>query len=446
MIYKPLPNLFDCKITIIGQGYVGGPLTVSFAESFLNYEESKTRIIGFDKDEKRLAQLKKGEDNTKELKNKKFNKLKNLSFTSKISDINDSDIYIIAVPTPVDNCNKPDFIYLKEATNLVAKAISSSKVSDNKKIIIYESTVYPGASEEICLPILVEKTGMQLNSEISIGYSPERVNPGDDKHRLQDINKLVSASDEYTLEFIYKLYSLIIKAEIYKVSSIRVAEAAKVVENIQRDLNIALVNELAIIFERLDISTNEVLNAAASKWNFIKYQPGLVGGHCIGVDPYYLTYKSEVIGYHPEVILAGRRINDSMSEWIATTAIKKYLNNKKRLFDQIKVLIMGFTYKSNCPDIRNTKVKDMYKTFLEFGCNVDIVDPLADSNEVLERYDIRLLNERELSSNYHIIVVAVAHNNYKNRPFSFWETFLEKNSLIVDVKGILKDHPFIWKL
>ena len=446
MIIKPLPNLFDCKITVVGQGYVGAPLTVAFAESFLDYEESKTNIVGFDNFEKRLEQLKDGKDFTKELKNKKFNKFKNLNFTSNFLEINDSDIYIIAVPTPVDNCNKPDFIYLKDATNLVAKSITASKVSDNRKIIIFESTVYPGASEEICLPILEAKTGMKLNSELSIGYSPERVNPGDDKHRLKDINKLVSASDKQTLDLIYKLYSLIIEAEIYKVSSIRVAEAAKVVENIQRDLNIALVNELAIIFERLNISTTEVLNAAASKWNFVKYQPGLVGGHCIGVDPYYLTYKSEVVGYHPEVILAGRRINDSMSEWIATTAIKKYLKNNKRLSDQIKVLIMGFTYKSNCPDIRNTKVKDMYKTFLEFGCIVHVVDPYADANEVLERYDIRLFTEEEISSSYDIIVVAVAPDDYKNRSFNFWETFLNKNSLVVDVKGILKDHPFIWKL
>ena len=296
------------------------------------------------------------------------------------------------------------------------------------------------------MPILLEITNLKYQKEISIAYSPERVNPGDKEHTLKNINKIISASDKESLEFIYKLYSLIIEAEVYKAKSIKVAEASKVVENIQRDLNIALVNELSKIFEKLDINTSEVLNAANSKWNFTKYQPGLVGGHCIGVDPYYLTYKAELAGYRPEVILAGRRINDSMGEWIANTTIKKYIKSKPKQLSEIDVLIMGFTYKANCPDIRNSKVSDLYKTLKEYGCNIDLFEPLADNLLIKQDYDIEVIKEKDLKSKYDIIIVSVAHDQFKSKDISYWISKTKKNSIIVDVKNILPTHEIIWKI
>ena len=446
MTSKLIPNLLDCKIAIIGQGYVGCPLTVNLSKELYNTKNSKSLIIGFDKSKKRLEELSKGIDATNEINNIDFNKLNNLEFSSSLDKLLDCDIYILAVPTPVDKCNKPDLNLLENATRIVAEQILKSKKSNYKKIVIYESTVYPGATEEVCLPILLEITNLKFHEEISIAYSPERVNPGDRKHTLKEISKIVSASDPESLELVFELYSLVIEAQVYKAKSIKVAEAAKVVENVQRDLNIALVNELSMIFEKLDINTSEVLNAADSKWNFTKYQPGLVGGHCIGVDPYYLTYKAELSGYHPEVILAGRRINDSMGNWIANTTIKKYIKNKPNLLSKIDVLIMGFTYKANCPDIRNSKVYDVYKTLEEYGCNIDLYEPIADDLLIKENYNINVIKEKELKSNYDIIIVAVAHNEFKSKEISYWISKTKEHSMIVDIKNILPNHEIIWKI
>ncbi|AIQ95476.1 nucleotide sugar dehydrogenase [Prochlorococcus sp. MIT 0604] len=443
---KLIPNLFDCKIAIIGQGYVGCPLTVNLAKELDNVNNSRSIIIGFDKSKKRLEELSKGIDTTNEINNIDFNKLKNLEFSNSLDKLLDCDIYIVAVPTPVDKCNKPDLNLLENATRLVAEQILKSKESNFKKIVIYESTVYPGATEEVCLPILLEITNLKFHEEISIAYSPERVNPGDKEHTLKDISKIVSASDPESLDLIYNLYSLIIEAEVYKANSIKVAEASKVVENVQRDLNIALVNELSMIFEKLDIDTSEVLDAANSKWNFTKYQPGLVGGHCIGVDPYYLTYKAELSGYHPEVILAGRRINDSMGDWIANTTIKKYIKSKPKLLSEINVLIMGFTYKANCPDIRNSKVYDIYKTLEEYGCNIDLYEPIANHLLIKEYYNIKVTKEYDFNSKYDIIIVAVAHNEFKSKDISYWISKTRKHSIIVDVKNILPINEKIWKI
>ena len=446
MTSKLIPNLFNCKIAIIGQGYVGCPLTVNLAKELESINNSKSTIIGFDKSNKRLEELSKGIDNTNEINNLDFNKFKNLEFSSSVDKLLDCDIYILAVPTPVDKCNKPDLYLLENATKLVAEQILKSKESNYKKIVIYESTVYPGATEEVCLPILLEITNLKLHEEISIAYSPERINPGDKEHTLKDISKIVSASDPESLELIYDLYTLIIEAKVYKANSIKVAEASKVVENVQRDLNIALVNELSMIFEKLNINTTEVLEAANSKWNFTKYQPGLVGGHCIGVDPYYLTYRAELTGYHPEVILAGRRINDNMGNWIANTTIKKYLRNKPKLLSEINVLIMGFTYKANCPDIRNSKVYDIFKTLEEYGCNIDLYEPMADDLLIKENYNIEVIKENELKPKYDIIIVAVAHNEFKSKDIHYWISKTKKHSIIVDIKNILPNHEIIWKI
>ena len=446
MTSKLIPNLFNCKIAIIGQGYVGCPLTINLAKELGNIDNSKSTIIGFDKSIKRLEELSKGIDNTNEINNLEFNKFKNLEFSSSVDKLLDCDIYILAVPTPVDKCNKPDLYLLENATKLVAEQILKSKDSNYKKIVIYESTVYPGATEEVCLPILLEITNLKFHEEISIAYSPERINPGDKEHTLKNISKIVSASDQESLELIYDLYTLIIEAEVYKAKSIKVAEASKVVENVQRDLNIALVNELSMIFEKLNINTTEVLEAANSKWNFKKYQPGLVGGHCIGVDPYYLTYRAELTGYHPEVILAGRRINDNMGNWIANTTIKKYIRNKPKLLSEINVLIMGFTYKANCPDIRNSKVYDVYKTLEEYGCNIDLYEPIADDLLIKENYNIEVIKENELKHKYDIIIVAVAHNEFKSKDIYYWISKTKKHSIIVDIKNILPNHEIIWKI
>ena len=443
---RPLPDILNSKIVVVGQGYVGLPLTVALANEFNLSKNSKTLIIGYDNSTKRIQDLENKVDETGELDQIRDLKLPNLTFSSEINSLLDKDVYIIAVPTPVDKINKPDLHILKNATKTVAEAIKNSKDSQKCKCIIYESTVYPGATEEICLPIIEKITDKKVGDDITIGYSPERINPADKNHRLNNIVKIVSGLDEETLDYIEKIYCMIVKVGIHRASSIKVAEAAKVIENIQRDLNIALVNELSIIFNKLNINTSEVLDAAATKWNFVRYAPGLVGGHCIGVDPYYLTYKAETVGYHPEVILAGRRINDSMGSWIATLAIKKLLSKNNLLSNQIKVAIFGFTYKSNCPDIRNTKVNDIYKSLNEFGCAIDVTDPHANKNSVLDTYQIDLIDEENIISKkeYDLVFITVEHSSYKNKNINDWKSIIKENGLIIDIKNMLiKDESVI---
>ena len=442
---KELPKIENIKLGIIGLGYVGLPLAIAFAKAFKK-ENNYSNIIGFDKSQNRIYELCNGYDATGEILKTEIDGLKNIIFTTEEKDLLEVDIFIISVPTPVDKSNKPDLKTLKKATQTVAEIIKNSEKCNIRKVVVFESTVYPGATEEVCQPIIENISSLKLNKDFSIGYSPERVNPGDQKHKLENIVKIVSASDKESLELLNNLYSKVAKKGIHQAKSIKIAESAKVVENIQRDLNIALVNELSMIFNKLDIDTVEVLKAAATKWNFLNYQPGLVGGHCIGVDPYYLTYKSEVHGYHPEIILAGRRINDNMATWIATTAMKKFMFQNNGFPDKIKAVIFGITYKSNCPDVRNTKVMDIYRSLLEFGCSVDVCDPIPDKELVKNKYKLDITEESDLANTYNLIFIAVAHDVFKNKAPCYWRSIANKRYLIIDIKNIIPEDKDVMKI
>lgn len=404
-------------ICVIGLGYVGLPLAVEFGKKY--------KTIGFDINPKRIEELKNGIDRTLEVSNEELKEAKNLSYTTNIDEIKDANIYIVTVPTPIDEYNNPDLTPLKKASQTVGKLLKKGD------IVIYESTVYPGCTEEDCVPILEKESGLKFNVDFFCGYSPERINPGDKEHRLTTIKKVTSGSTPEIADKIDRLYKSIIPAGTHRVSSIKVAEAAKVIENAQRDINIAFVNELAIIFDRMGIDTLEVLEAAGTKWNFLPFKPGLVGGHCIGVDPYYLTYKAEGLGYHAQVILAGRRINDSMGSFVANKTIKLMIKKGKKI-DKANVLVLGITFKENCPDIRNSRVIDIINELKEFGCNIDVYDPWADSLEVEKEYGFRL--KENLKSKYDAVILAVAHNQFKNINI---KDFLSENGVVFDVKGIL---------
>jgi UDP-N-acetyl-D-galactosamine dehydrogenase len=363
--------LKNINITIVGLGYVGLPLAIEFSKHFI--------VKGFDIDQQRINELISGHDHTNEISKEILQNASDIVFTTKIEDIRESNVFIITVPTPVDNFKKPDLTTLKNATNTIAEIIKKDDV------IIYESTVYPGCTEEICVPLLEDKSGLIFNKDFFCGYSPERINPGDKVNTLSKIVKVTSGSDEKTAEFVDNLYLKIIKAGTHKASSIKVAEASKAIENAQRDLNISFMNELSLIFDRINIDTNEVIEAAATKWNFLKFKPGLVGGHCISVDPYYLTYKAESLGYYPEVILSGRRVNEAIPNFVASKCIKLLISKDIRVKSSY-ALILGVTFKENCPDIRNSKVPVIYHDLKSFGLNVDIYDPYADPKEVYAEF------------------------------------------------------------
>jgi len=405
------------KIAVIGLGYVGLPLAHAFCEKF--------DVIGFDISNSRIDELKNAIDRTLELSSAQLSEaLENgIVFTSNSEEIADCNFFIVTVPTPIDINNKPDLSPLISASKLVSRYINKGD------IIVYESTVYPGATEEVCVPILEEGSKLIFNEDFFCGYSPERINPGDKEHTVKKILKITSGSNPQISKKIDDVYSQVIEAGTYLAPSIKVAEAAKVIENSQRDINIAFVNELAIIFNKLNIDTSEVLKAAETKWNFLPFKPGLVGGHCIGVDPYYLTYKSLQAGYSPEVILAGRRLNDNMPIYIANQYVK-LIASKVLQVKGFKVLILGITFKENCPDIRNSKVIDIYRELEEFGCNVDISDYWADSEEVLDEYHIHL-KDNPLIDEYDGVVVAVAHDNYRSLKF-------RNDQIIYDIKSIIK--------
>lgn len=408
------------KISIIGLGYVGLPLAVAFSDKF--------EVIGFDVNEKRVEELNKFNDKTLEID---LEKLKNaitnnkMKLSSKIDDIKECNFYIVSVPTPVDKNNRPDLTPLLKASQSVGSVLKKGD------IVVYESTVYPGATEEECVPVLEKFSNLKFNEDFFCGYSPERINPGDKEHTITKIKKITSGSTKKVADIVDDVYASVIKAGTFKASSIKVAEAAKVIENTQRDINIAFVNELAMIFEKMHIDTTEVLKAAGTKWNFLKFNPGLVGGHCIGVDPYYLTHKAQELGYHPEIILAGRRINDNMGKYAANRVVKLMIKHDKKI-NKAKVLILGITFKENCPDIRNSRVIDVVKELKEFGCNVDVYDPWADKNEVLKEYDLNLIENLNLN-NYDAVVLAVAHDEFKNLDFS------NLNAVTFDIKGILQN-------
>lgn len=405
------------KIGIIGLGYVGLPLAVEFGK--------QVDVVGFDINQARIGELKKGIDRTLETDHEELASAIKLSFSFNPEDLRKVNHFIVTVPTPVDDYKTPDLTPLLKASETVGKVLKKGDV------VIYESTVYPGCTEEDCVPVLEKFSGLKYNVDFFCGYSPERINPGDREHRLPNIKKVTSGSNPEIAERVDQLYKKIIKAGTHKASSIKVAEAAKVIENAQRDINIAFVNELSLIFEKMGIDTHEVLNAAGTKWNFLPYKPGLVGGHCIGVDPYYLTYKAESLGYHPEVILAGRRINDNMGAHIASRVIKLMTQNDLPV-NKAKVLVLGITFKENCPDIRNSKVIDVIRELKSYGTDVEVYDPQAESEEVNHEYGLTLIPE--LNKKYAAIVLAVSHREFSAID---WSVIKSAKTIVYDVKGFL---------
>jgi UDP-N-acetyl-D-glucosamine/UDP-N-acetyl-D-galactosamine dehydrogenase len=423
------------KISIIGLGYVGLPVAVAFGQ--------KAPVIGFDINEKRIYQLREGVDKTGEVSSEDL-KTAQIIFTNNVDDLKKADFHIVAVPTPINDAKHPDLTPLLKASKTVGKALKQGD------IVVYESTVYPGATEEECVPILEQISGLSCGVDFKVGYSPERINPGDKEHTFTKIVKIVSGQDAETLGIVAAVYASVVTAGVFRASSIKVAEAAKVIENTQRDLNIAFVNELAMIFECLCIDTSEVLAAAGTKWNFLPFKPGLVGGHCIGVDPYYLTHKAEKLGYSPQVILSGRKINDGMGKYIAQITIKKMIRTGKQILNST-VTVLGLTFKENCPDLRNSKVIDIIKELQEFGVDVQVHDSYADADEAMQVYGIVLTSLSALRP-ADALVIAVAHQEYCDHlPQLLKNTILPKG-VVIDVKGILDKSLFqnsdisFWKL
>lgn len=409
------------KIGVIGLGYVGLPLAVAFAEKF--------SVVGFDVNPKRVEFLKHGIDATGEVSTEELRKV-NIEYTFDEAILEGCNFFIVTVPTPVDRTNRPDFSFLIRASETVGRRIK------NGTVVVYESTVYPGATEEVCVPVIERTSGLKCGVDFFVGYSPERINPGDKEHTFKKIKKVVSGQNEEVLSIIADVYGSVVEAGIYRASSIKVAEAAKVIENTQRDLNIALMNELAIMFGKLGIDTNEVLEAAGTKWNFLPFKPGLVGGHCIGVDPYYLTYKAESIGYHPEVILAGRRINDKMGQYVATSLVKQMILKGITIQGSV-VTVAGITFKENVSDIRNSKVIDIVRELEDFGIYVQAIDPLANPDDVENAYGLKLFHEDELTP-ADGVVFAVPHRVYVDRGWGFITSLLrDDGGVVADVKGVL---------
>ena len=423
------------KIAVIGQGYVGLPLAIAFSKHFF--------VVGYDINERRIEELQQGKDSTKEVTEEILKSvLINSSFvtsngvekpqtglycSSNINDIKDANIYIITVPTPIDEFNAPDLKPLKEASKTIASVIKKGD------IVIYESTVYPGCTEEDCVPVLEKHSGLTLNTDFYVGYSPERINPGDKKNTLETIVKVTSGSTPEIAEEIDRLYSKIIKAGTHKASSIKVAEASKVIENAQRDVNISFVNELALIFDRIGIDTNDVLEAAGTKFNFLKYKPGLVGGHCISVDPYYLAHKAIQLGYYPDVILSGRRVNDEIPLFVANKVVKLMIQKGINV-SNAKVLLLGFAFKENCPDTRNTKVAKIYQELSSYGIEVQVYDPWVDAVEVKKEYDIQLINKEELiQTKYQAVILTTAHTDFNQLPV---ENLVSSQGVVFDTKGV----------
>ena len=418
-------NLNDKTIAIIGLGYVGLPLAVEFGK--------QRPVLGFDVNTARIAELQAGKDHTLECSPQELATAAHLRFSSLADDLQACKVFIVTVPTPVDQANRPDMSPLRKASETVGKAL---KVGD---VVIYESTVYPGATEEVCVPVLERLSGLKFNHDFFCGYSPERINPGDKVNTLTKIKKITSGSTPAVADAVDALYNTIITAGTHKASSLKVAEAAKVIENTQRDLNIALVNELSVIFDRLGIDTLDVLEAAGSKWNFLPFRPGMVGGHCIGVDPYYLTHKAEEVGYHPQVILAGRRINDNMARYVARNTIKRMLKNGLDV-PRCRIGVLGITFKENCPDIRNSKVADMVREFQAWGAQVVVADPWASADEVAHEYGLQL-GQIDAANPVDSLVVAVGHNEYRHATPAELRAFCRgPNPVLADVKSLYNRH------
>lgn len=414
-------NTKKSKIAVIGLGYVGLPLAIEFGK--------KRNVIGFDLNKDRVNELNKSNDSNLEVSVEEFKKSTYLSFTNNTDDIKDCKIFIVTIPTPVDKKNKPDLKILKNCCKMIGAFIKKGD------LIIFESTVYPGVTEEICAKIIEKKSGLIFNKDFYCGYSPERINPGDKKHSISSVIKITSGSTEKISLIVDKLYKEIVSAGTHMASSIKVAEAAKVIENTQRDVNIALINEISIIFNKLNIDTKSVLDAANTKWNFLPFKPGLVGGHCIGVDPYYLAYKSLKVGHRPDMIIAGRKINDKMAFYYAEQ-LKKLMIKKKINIKNSKILIMGFSFKENCPDFRNSKIPDLIKGINKYCSSVDVYDPWVKKNDVKELYGIDLI-EKPIKGKYNAIILAVAHNNFKKMTLDQFNSLVVKNHVIYDLKYLL---------
>jgi UDP-N-acetyl-D-galactosamine dehydrogenase len=410
------------KIAIIGLGYVGLPLAIVFGK--------KRKVVGFDIDQNRIIELKSGHDYTLETTPQELKDAVYLNYTSSIEDILDCEIYIVTVPTPIDKHKRPDLTSLEKSSEMVGNVLNKGD------IVIYESTVYPGATEEVCVPILEQQSGLKFNKDFFCGYSPERINPGDKEHRVTTIKKVTAGSTPEIAMVVDKLYQEIITAGTHKVSSIKIAEAAKVIENTQRDVNIALINELALIFNKLDIDTESVLEAAGTKWNFLPFRPGLVGGHCIGVDPHYLSHKALEVGYYPEMILAGRQLNDNMGSYVAGQ-VSKLMTHKRIDVVGANILIMGLTFKENCPDLRNTRVIDLVEEFESFNCNVDVFDPWANQEEARREYGIKLI-DRPINGKYDAILLAVAHDEFRELTLEQIRAYGKDNHVLYDIKYLLK--------
>jgi UDP-N-acetyl-D-galactosamine dehydrogenase len=413
-------SLRNCRIGVVGLGYVGLPLAVEFGK---HYE-----TVGFDIKSARIDELRGGRDSTLETSRADLRSAHRLRYTDQLADLRRCKVFIVTVPTPIDDHNRPDLTPLLRSSESVGKVIKRGAV------VVYESTVYPGCTEEVCVPILERESGLKFNQDFFVGYSPERINPGDKKHRLTTIRKVTSGSTPEVAEFVDKIYGSIVTAGTHKASSIRVAEAAKVIENTQRDVNIALINELAMIFNKLGLDTEEVLEAAGSKWNFLPFRPGLVGGHCIGVDPYYLTHKAQEVGYHPEMILAGRRINDNMGGYVATEVVR--LMNLKRIHAMgSRVLVLGLTFKENCPDLRNSKVADVVRELQTYGARVDVCDPWANRAEARHEYGITPIRNPKRGQ-YDAIIAAVAHNEFKELGIGAVRKLGRRNHVVYDIKCV----------
>jgi UDP-N-acetyl-D-galactosamine dehydrogenase len=413
-------SLRNCRIGVVGLGYVGLPLAVEFGKHF--------RTVGFDVKASRIKELAAGKDSTLEVSRAELKEAARLEFTAEVRDLKRCRVYIVTVPTPIDDYNRPDL------TPLVKASESLGTVLKKGDVVVYESTVYPGCTEEVCVPILGRVSGLKFNRDFFVGYSPERINPGDKQHRLPSIRKVTSGSTPAAATFVDNLYASIITAGTHKASSIRVAEAAKVIENTQRDVNIALINELALIFNRLGIDTDEVLQAAGTKWNFLPFRPGLVGGHCIGVDPYYLTHKAQEIGYNPEMILAGRRLNDNMSLYVAGEVVK-LMTSKRIHVKGGRILVLGLTFKENCPDLRNSKVIDIIRELEKYGAKVDVFDPWIDAREARNEYGIRPVKSLG-GTRYDAAVLAVAHDQFKEMGIQAIRRLLKRTSVVYDIKHL----------
>jgi UDP-N-acetyl-D-galactosamine dehydrogenase len=420
----------DLKLAIVGVGYVGLPLALEFAK--------KRKVIGFDINEKRIAELNSGIDKNLEFNKDELKSSNQLNFTNNNEDLKSANCYIITMPTPVDKFKKPDLTLLLKASKTIGKTIKQGD------LVIYESTVYPGCTEEVCVPVLEKFSKLKFNQDFFCGYSPERINPGDKEHTISNIKKVTSGSTAEIADLVDSLYKEIIIAGTHKAPSIKVAEAAKVIENIQRDLNIALINELSILFRKMEIDTQAVLDAAGSKWNFLPFKPGLVGGHCIGVDPYYLTYKAESIGYFPKVILAGRKLNDSMGNYVVSELVKK-MKKKKIQIEGAKILIMGLTFKENCADIRNSGVQNVIAKLKEFDCELDLQDPYVDREDVKKIYNI-YPNSKLNHNTYDAVLIAVAHKQFKTLGLSNIKNLCKSNHVIFDLKNLFNSNQVDLKL